>query len=253
MDYLVDRHLQVDGPHRADVRLFVYDGRGVAYDRTEPLDCNVGQRVRACNGGTTGHRGGYTYADYGRVVGQPEVHGDGEIWAQTLWDLRDRLGSREAESLVTRAMELAPYNPSFLDMRNAILVADTAVFRGADHPAIWRVFARRGMGFYAGSFGAGDTRPAASSAMPPATVDVGTIDGHVTNHGHGVGGVAVTLAFQGSGIVNPTTTTDSTGHFTLDNIPQGHYAKLAVRGSGLSATSGVTVGPGVTTVDFPFG
>ena len=40
--------------------------------------------------------GGYTYADYGKVVGGPEVHADGEIWAQTLWDLRDELGSRDA-------------------------------------------------------------------------------------------------------------------------------------------------------------
>ena len=28
------------------------------------------------------------------VVGRPEVHADGEIWAQTLWDLRDALGSQ---------------------------------------------------------------------------------------------------------------------------------------------------------------
>ena len=62
---------------------------GVNFDRTEPIDCKVGQTARLCNGGATGHRGGYTYADYGNVVGGPEVHGDGEIWAQTLWDLRD--------------------------------------------------------------------------------------------------------------------------------------------------------------------
>ena len=252
MDYLVDRHLQVDRRHRADVRLFVYDGRGVAYDRTEPLDCKVGQRVRACNGGDTGHRGGYTYADYATVVGSPEVHGDGEIWSQTLWDLRARVGSRTAESLVTRAMELAPYDPSFLDMRNAILVADTAVFHGDHHTAIWRAFAHRGMGFYAGTLGAGDSAPGPSFAMPAATVEPGTIDGHVTEQGHAVAGVTVTLAFQGSGTVNPTATTDGSGHFTLDGVPQGHYAKLVVRGSGLSATRSVTVGAGTTTVDFAF-
>ena len=61
-------------------------------------------RPRRCPGGATGHRGGYTYADYGQVIGVPEVHADGEIWAQTLWDLRDRLGSKRSESLVTRAM-----------------------------------------------------------------------------------------------------------------------------------------------------
>jgi extracellular elastinolytic metalloproteinase len=251
MDYLVKQHLQRDRRSKADVRLFAYDGQGVNFDRTEPIDCKVGQRVRICNGGATGHRGGYTYADYGEVVGGPEVHGDGEIWSQTLWDLRDRLGSRKSESLVTRAMELAPYDPSFLDMRNAILVADTAVFRGADRTAIWRVFAHRGMGFYAGSFGAEDTRPAPSLAVPPATITTGTITGTVTDADSGkpVAGVTVSLAFQGSGTVNPTTVTGADGTYTLRDVPQGHYEKLLARGQGYQQQKTVDV-VGTTTVDF---
>ncbi len=252
MDYLVDRHLQRDRRHRADVRLFVYDGRGVNYDRTEPVDCKVGQVAKLCKGGTTGHRGGYTYADYGNVAGGPEVHADGEIWAQTLWDLRDKLGSRKAESLVTRAMELAPYNPSFIDMRNAILVADTAVFHGADRTPIWRVFAHRRMGFYAGSIGAGDTEPAPSSAMPPAPIATGTITGQVTDFDSGlpIPHLTVTLAFAGAGVVNPTTTTDDNGNYELDDIPQGDYAKLIVAGDGYVESRPVSVGPGVTNADF---
>jgi len=66
--------------------------------------------------------GGYTYGDYARISARgAEVHRDGEIWAQTLWDLRKAIGSKKAESLVTRAMELSPSNPSFLDERNSIL------------------------------------------------------------------------------------------------------------------------------------
>ena len=38
------------------------------------------------------------------------------------------------------AMELAPYNPSFLDMRDAILVADNAVYGGRDLTAVWQVY-----------------------------------------------------------------------------------------------------------------
>jgi extracellular elastinolytic metalloproteinase len=251
MDYLVDRHLQRDRRHRADVRLFVYDGKGVTLDRTEPMDCKVGQRARLCNGGSTDHRGGYTYADYADVVGGPDVHGDGEIWAQTLWDLRDRLGSRKSESLVTRAMELAPYNPSFLDMRNAILVADTAVFHGVDRTAIWRVFAHRGMGFFAGSIGARDTAPGASFAMPPAAITTGSIQGLVTDldTGDPIEGAAITLAFQGSGTVNPTAVTGPDGEYTLNGIPQGHYAELQVKANGYQERVPVTVGAGVTTVD----
>ena len=68
-----------------------------------------------------------------RSSAAPEVHSDGEIWLQTLWDLRSELllatGSEQdasdlAEALVTEAMRLSPPEPSFLDMRNAILAAD---------------------------------------------------------------------------------------------------------------------------------
>ncbi len=59
-------------------------------------------------------------------------------------------------------MEIAPYNPSFLDMRNAILVADTSLFNGAQRGQIWKVFASRGMGFFAGSLGGNDSSPGCS-------------------------------------------------------------------------------------------
>nr|WP_246355363.1 M36 family metallopeptidase [Nocardioides ungokensis] len=166
MDYLVHRGLQEDRPGKVDVTLFQYDGAGVALDRTEPLDCTVGSASPRCNGGETGHTGGYTYADYARVIGAPEVHADGEIWSQTLWSLRDRLGSRTSEALVTRAMELAPANPSFLDMRNAILVADTALFGGDHHAAIWKVFAVRGMASSPGRWAA--TTPRRGKQCAPA-------------------------------------------------------------------------------------
>ena len=38
--------------------------------------------------------GGFTYDDFGKIVGGPEVHADGEIWAQTLWDLRRARSAR---------------------------------------------------------------------------------------------------------------------------------------------------------------
>jgi extracellular elastinolytic metalloproteinase len=252
MDYLVDQHLEKDKKGKADVRLFAYDGAGVNLDRTEPIDCKVGQKAKLCTGGETGHRGGYTYADYAKVVGGPEVHGDGEIWAQTLWDLRDRLGSHKAESLVTRAMELAPYNPSFIDMRNAILVADNSTYKGKQLTAIWRVFAHRGMGFNAGSLGGNDASPSASTAMPPTGSQKGNIVGQVTDPGTGdpVVGVPVTLAFQGEGIVNPTALTDGTGHYQITGVPVGHYGKVLVQGAGYQTeTKPVTVTSGGATVD----
>jgi hypothetical protein len=252
MDYLVRQHLQRDRAAKADVRLFIYDGKGVNLDRTEPIDCKVGQTgARLCKGAFTGHRGGYTYADYGKVVGGPEVHGDGEIWAQTLWSLRAAIGPNKSEAVVTRAMELAPYNPSFLDMRNAILVADTSVFGGKQRGAIWKVFARRGMGFYAGSFGGNDTRPAADFHQPPASIETSTITGIVKKNGNPVSGATVRLAFQGAGAANPVVHTDGTGHYTLTDIPVGTYLKLQASGAGFTAQrTSVTVDADGVTVNF---
>ena len=238
MDYLVDHGLQRDRAAKADVRLFLYDGQGVNFDRTEPIDCKVGQTVRLCNGGATGHPGGYTYQDYSHVGGGPEVHSDGEIWAQTLWSLRHAIGSKRSEALVTRAMELAPYNPSFLDMRNAILVADTSLFQGRQRAQIWKVFASRGMGFFAGSLGAGDSKPGASFATPPAVISDRRIHGTVTDAdtGSSVPGVTVTLAFQGAGLANPTAVTQADGSYEIQNVPEGTYTKLQVRGAGYSGS-----------------
>jgi hypothetical protein len=250
MDYLVRKGLQRDRPHRADIRMFAYDGLGTTYDRTEPLDCKVGLRTTRCPGGDTGHRGGYTYADYGTVWrGGPEVHADGEIWAQTLWDLRDALGSWRSEALVTRAMELAPYTPTFLDMRNAILVADTAAYGGADHDTIWNVFAHRGMGVKAGA--GADGRPAASFDLPASAFRTGTISGTVTDadSGEPLGGITVTLAYAGPGVTDPTAVTDARGDYTITDVPRGTYTGLVAQGQDSSAQHGVTVGPGTTDRD----
>jgi hypothetical protein len=48
------------------------------------------------------------------------VHADGEIWAETLWDIRTALGPAVGESLITEGLRLSPPEPSFLDARNAI-------------------------------------------------------------------------------------------------------------------------------------
>jgi extracellular elastinolytic metalloproteinase len=254
MDYLVRKGLAHDRPDRADVVLFPYDGQGVKLDRTEPMDCKVGPRTSGCRGGKTGHGGGYTYADYGDVIGFAEVHGDSEIWSQTLWALRSRLGSAKTEALVTRAMELAPYNPSFLDMRNAILLADASVFQAADQAAIWSVFASRGMGFYAGSINGNDGAPGADFSTPPADLTGRTITGHVSDASNGgapLAGVTVTLAFQGEGAVNPAARTDAAGNYAITGVPAGVYPKIRATKAGYQAArSSVTVGAGGGTADF---
>ena len=86
-------------------------------------------------------------------------------------------GSKLAESLVTRGMELSPTYPSYLDMRNAIIQADVADNGGAHVKLLWKVFAHRGMGFFAGTVGGNDTSPVEDFSLPPAP---GTPKGKVT-------------------------------------------------------------------------
>ena len=56
--------------------------------RSQGLDCPVFASAAACPGAGSAGSGGYTYGDFSKVDGEAEVHADGEIWAETLWDLR---------------------------------------------------------------------------------------------------------------------------------------------------------------------
>ncbi|MCY2987808.1 MAG: M36 family metallopeptidase [Planctomycetota bacterium] len=104
----------------------------------------------------------------GRFNMNSQVHFVGTIWASALWDLtwllvngdggnipakgfdtdvyRGDGGNNVAMQLVMDAMKLQPANPSFLDARDAILLADQVSNGGANQLAIWTAFARRGMG-----------------------------------------------------------------------------------------------------------
>jgi extracellular elastinolytic metalloproteinase len=236
MDFVVQQGFEVDGGADGDV-VSAYQG-----DRTEPIDCPVASNAVACPGAGAAGAGGYTFGDMGKILGTPEVHADGEIWAQTLWDLRRALGGALARELVTRAMELSPVNPSFLDMRNAILEADMAK-GGANADAIWQVFAARGMGFFASVDGAHDTTPTENFDVPPT--DTGTLTGVISDRrtGTGLGGALVWL---GGHTTSLRDTTNSAGLFVMDDVPAGTYPQLFVskRGYDLEALTGVTVASG---------
>jgi extracellular elastinolytic metalloproteinase len=173
MDYLNAHGFQPDTATPGDVALGAYENLRL---REQGLDCPVGAPSSGCP------LGGLTYGDFGHVVGGAEVHADGEIWAETLWDLRRRLRSAHADglsrarALVTDAMSLAPTPPDFLDMRDAILEADKV--RGfGDRCRIWEVFAARGMGSNASSPGGdsatGITQGFANPCVPAATAQSG--------------------------------------------------------------------------------
>ncbi len=95
-----------------------------------------------------------------------EAHVVGELWCSMLWDMVWELvkqkgitpnlfdatatgGNVVALRLVTEGMKIQPCSPGFVDGRNAILEADTLLYGGAHSCAIWKAFARRGMGLKA--------------------------------------------------------------------------------------------------------
>ncbi len=86
------------------------------------------------------------------------IHEVGEVWAAVLWDLYwafseaygwtddwtdESKGNVQALRLIVDGMKMAPCNPTFQEMRDAILAADD----GNNACLIWQVFARRGMGY----------------------------------------------------------------------------------------------------------
>jgi len=236
MDFLVKEGFFNDTNAAGELRIGEYVGWGNDLIRTQPLDCPVGSTATACPGTPGAGPGGYTYGDYGRIIGAPEVHADGEIWAGTLWDLRKALGVRLTESLVTRAMELSPANPSFLDMRNSILTADLVVNGGRKQTKIWQTFAVRGMGWFAGSVDGDDTTPVEDFSMPPApNTPKGSLTGLVTNLDTGtpVAGAVVAFGGHNSGFAGDyAAITDATGVYTISGIFPGTYPKVFSRGAG---------------------
>jgi hypothetical protein len=255
-DYLQSVGLEKDTAKPGELVIFEYSTAGANTIRTQPLDCPVGASATVCPGTPTAGPGGYTYGDFGKISRRgPEVHADGEIWAETLWDLRTALGYRPAESLVTRAMELAPADPSYLDMRNAILMADRVVAGGRHQNAIWKVFAHRGMGFFAAAADGSDTAPVEDVSMPPAPHSPrSSIAGTVTDRSTGkpAAGVAVTFGGHASGFAGSyAAVTDGNGHYQINNIFLGTYQRVAAGGAGFeSQIKTVTVAREPSTVDW---
>jgi hypothetical protein len=234
MDYLVFHHLLKDTKKPGELLEGKYVAGGAHLIRTMAIDCPVGAKTKGCRSGARpGVRGGYVYGDFPHVSGIPEVHSSGEIWSQTLWDLRNRLGHRITDSLVTRAMSLSAEDPDYLDMRNAILRADLVGYHSKYKKAIWKVFAHRGMGFYAGSIDSADTTPASDFHKPPPPrhphdgVVAGVVSDSVT--GAPIPNALVQVTGQG---YQYSAVTDSAGHYRIGGLATGVYKKVAVSVAG---------------------
>lgn len=103
----------------------------------------------------------YTYDDV-KTLSIP--HGVGSVMCSMLWDMywamvdqygydsdlyRGTGGNNMAIQLVIDGLKLQPCAPGFVDIRDAILLADEINYGGMNKCLIWEVFARRGLGFSA--------------------------------------------------------------------------------------------------------
>lgn len=112
-----------------------------------------------------------------------EPHDNGEIWAGFTWLVRDAFiaaegttdGVRKADQVIVDGLKFTPCAPSFLDARDAIILADRAAYDGAHECLIKQAAANRWMGFGASSSSGADTNPVAMNDQWPECVDTGTV------------------------------------------------------------------------------
>lgn len=127
---------------------------------------------------------------FGQIAANTEVHRVGEIWCAALWDVRAALikkygfreGQRRSLQLVVDGLKLTPNAPSFLDARDAILLADRVNNQGADQCLLWQAFAKRGMGYSASTQGVEDPAPSEAFDAPPYCSDTGSVHLNKSNY-----------------------------------------------------------------------
>ena len=118
----------------------------------------------------------------GQAGGVSIPHGVGTVFNSALWDMYWNLvdkhgfdedfhtgsgGNNIALQLVIDALKLQPCNPTFLDNRDATLLADQIAYQGENQCEIWDAYARRGMGINADDGGsAGSLNVTADFTLP---------------------------------------------------------------------------------------
>lgn len=116
------------------------------------------------------------YTGYSRTLGDftgSSVHFDGEIYAATIWDLKQTYGNDDLlMSDLIGGMRFTPAGPTYPDMRDGILAQVN--LRGGDICPVWDSFAKFGIGSGAsmsvkggGPFGGGKVSVTESFTVPP--------------------------------------------------------------------------------------
>ncbi|KAI9347222.1 peptidase M36, partial [Obelidium mucronatum] len=106
---------------------------------------------------------------YGDLKTLNEVHNMGEVWAAMLYDIlwnmvdvagitpaanigkqnKGTAGNTALLKILVAGMKIQPCNPSVIQARDAIIVAENVLYKGKFKCAIWKGFAKRGLGINA--------------------------------------------------------------------------------------------------------
>ncbi|MDQ3803620.1 MAG: M36 family metallopeptidase [Acidobacteriota bacterium] len=195
-------------------------------------------------------------------------------------------GSRLADAVVLRGMQLAPCQPSFVDMRDAMLMADTEMTGGENRSIIWRAFASHGVGALASSTTSArvDGNPTENNPVivedfsvpttvtaceqqgplaPPSFALANTDDGEVTVTISPVAGAASYIISRGESAAGPflkvgeipggqNTFVDDGGGQGLPASPEGRTYFYQVRATRNADCVGASLTESVLVVGEPF-
>ena len=178
-------------------------------------------------------------------------HGIGSVWCTTLWEVYWELvtahgfdpdlyngtgGNNIALQLIVDGMKLQPATPTFLDARDAIILADQVNNGGANFVRLWTAFAKRGMGASADDGGDPNSLAVTEAFDLPDDLDV-TPSSQQRFQSSGAPGGPFLPAIQ-------TYTLNNSGSSALD-----WTAAVDVPWLDVSASSGTLAAGNSTTVD----
>ncbi len=172
------------------------------------------------------------------------IYYTGDFWATTLWEMTWELikteginttfadasqpgGNSISMRLVMEGMKLQKCNPGCVDGRDGILKADTLLYGGKYSAAIWRAFARRGLGVDANQGSNEKIKDAQGSYLLPSALPA-------------VWGSFTAEKINNSAVLKWTTITEqNTDHFAVERSFDGRtYTEVAtVKAAGNSTVT----------------
>ena len=194
---------------------------------------------------------------YSSISNEFIPHGVGSVWGAMIWDMYWDLideygydpdvysgsgGNNIAMQLVIEGLKLQPCNAGFVESRDAILLADNALYNGANYCLIWSAFARRGLGFSASQGNADDVDDGTEAFDTPP--DVGGLEISKTSN--------ITEATPGEKILFTleinNLCVDATNVSITDNLPIGLTYVDGSASSGGSHVDGILSWPNIPFV-----